>query len=325
MLARLQRWTTVGLILLALVWALLAWRAGRPAWALAGAVLIVLGYAGVLALECLLMALANRRDSLPAARAGEVLRAWWGEVCAAPRVFCWEQPFRSRRHPDRPDAPGRRGVLLVHGFVCNRGVWNAWYPRLEAHGIPAIGIDLEPVFAPIDAHVETIDRAVARLQRGTGLAPVVVAHSMGGLAVRQWLRSVPGASQRVHHVVTLGTPHRGTALARFAFSPNTRQMQRDSAWLQALAADEPGERRALFTCLYSACDNIVFPTSMATLPGAAARELRGWAHVHLVGHPAAFDAVLEALARPPATALSAPAAPPVAASRGDEPMRPTPR
>jgi len=51
MLARLQKFTTLGLLALALLWGVLAWRAGHAAWALGGALLIVFGYALVLALE----------------------------------------------------------------------------------------------------------------------------------------------------------------------------------------------------------------------------------------------------------------------------------
>jgi hypothetical protein len=36
MLARLQRFTTLGLLALAVLWAVLVWRAGHAAWALGG-------------------------------------------------------------------------------------------------------------------------------------------------------------------------------------------------------------------------------------------------------------------------------------------------
>ena len=51
MLARLQQVTTLSLLLAALAWA--AWQGshGRPGWAAAGALLILLGYAVVLGLE----------------------------------------------------------------------------------------------------------------------------------------------------------------------------------------------------------------------------------------------------------------------------------
>ncbi len=294
MLARLQRITTLGLLALAALWAVLAWRAGHAAWALGGALLIVFGYALVLALEFALLRMAHGDDPAPRATPRQLLRAWWGEVGAAPLVFCWRQPFLSQRWPDRlpADAMGRRGLLLVHGFVCNRGVWNAWLERLRARNLPFIAVNLEPVFGSIDDYAATIEAAVQRLETATGLAPVIVAHSMGGLALRRWWAEA-GNGARLHHAVTIGTPHAGTWLARFAMSLNGRQMQQRSPWLQdAVLPREPGDHTARFTCFYSHCDNIVFPPSTATLPGADNRHLPGVAHVHMVSRHEPWEETL---------------------------------
>ncbi len=286
MLARLQQALTLGALLLAALWAWLCWRAGHPAWALAGAATLLGGYAGVLALEFSLLRLAHGDDPAPRARKRQLLRAWWSEVRAAPRVFCWRQPFRSHRFADLlpNQAQGRRGVLLIHGFVCNRGLWNPWLARLHAVQQPVVAVNLEPVFGSIDSYIPHIDAAVRQLELSTGLAPVVVAHSMGGLALRRWWAE-PGNDGRVHHAVTIGTPHHGTWLARFALSRNSSQMSQPSRWLQALAASEPAGRAARFTCFYSHCDNIVFPPSTATLAGADNRHLPGVPHVHMADRP----------------------------------------
>ncbi len=285
MLARLQQATTLGALLLAAVWALLCWRAGHPGWAVAGALLVVGGYTLVLALEFALLRLAHDNDPAPLPSTRQLLRAWWGEVRSAATVFCWRQPFFSQRWPDLVSiAPGRRGVLLVHGFVCNRGIWNPWLARLHAAGVPVIAVNLEPVFGNIDDYVAPLEAAVQALERSTGLAPVVVAHSMGGLALRRWWCEARN-EERVHHAITLGTPHHGTWLARFAVTRNARQMRRSSAWLQALAAQETAQRRARCTCFYSHCDNIVFPASTARLDGADNRHLSGVAHVQMADRP----------------------------------------
>ena len=240
------------------------------------------------------MATTRRRVPAP----GQLLRAWLGEVVSAPLVFCWRQPFRSQVWPDHlpADAQGRRGLLLVHGFVCNRGLWNPWLERLRADGVPHVAVNLEPVFGSIDDYMHILEQAVQQLERHTGLPPVVVAHSMGGLAVRRWWAE-RGDDARVHHAVTIGTPHHGTWLARFAMTRNARQMQQLSGWLQTLAQREPASRAARFTCFYSHCDNIVFPPSTATLDGADNRHLSGVAHVHMASRPEPLAEVLEQLRR----------------------------
>ncbi|MBT9488211.1 MAG: alpha/beta fold hydrolase [Rubrivivax sp.] len=284
MLARLQQCLCLLWLVLLSTW--LWWGGTAADWPLFAAGLAVLcgGHAAVLALEFCWMHQVNRTDAAPRASWRQVCRAWWAESRHAPQVFCWQQPFNSQRFQDRTSAPGRRGVLLVHGFVCNRGLWNPWLQSLQAAGHPVIAVNLEPVFGSINDYASCIDRAVQTLIQGTGLAPVVVAHSMGGLAVRCWW-ALPGNAHRIRHLITLGTPHQGTRLARWALPRNAREMRERSAWLQALHRAEPVEHARRMTCYYSHCDNIVFPASNATWPDADNRHLEGVAHVAMVWRP----------------------------------------
>jgi triacylglycerol esterase/lipase EstA (alpha/beta hydrolase family) len=296
-LARLlQVWTL--LVLLAVGGALASWLlAGASALLLLAALGLALLHVPLMALEFVLLRWLNRRDPAPPATTAELLRAWAAECWGALRVFGWHQPWRWRRHADHlpADAAGRRGLVLVHGFVCNRGLWNPWWPRLRQAGIPCIALNLEPVFGAIDRYAPLIDDAVRRMTQATGQPPLLVAHSMGGLAVRAWL-CAQDVDARIHGVVTIGSPHHGTWLARFGLAPNAQQMRWLSPWLQQLAAAEPAQRYRRFTCFWGHCDNIVFPASTAQLPGADNRHLRGHAHVHLLQHPQVLDTVLQRLA-----------------------------
>jgi triacylglycerol lipase len=300
MLSRLQQGITLGLLLAAALWAVWFSFAGSPHLAWIGALLIVFGYALFLALEFAFLRVVNRADPAPPANAKQLVRAWWGEVLTAPQVFCWRQPFRSRAIPDwLPEAGGAasRGIVLVHGFVCNRAVWNPWMTRLRAQGIPYVAVNLEPVFGSIDEYAAIIERAVRQMEAATGRKPVLVAHSMGGLAVRAWLNRF-AADDRVHRVITIGSPHHGTWMGRFARTRNTVEMQLNSRWRQALAEQEPPERHARFTCFYSHCDNIAFPASTATLAGADNRHVPGVAHVHLLFQNEVYSEALRWLESP---------------------------
>jgi triacylglycerol esterase/lipase EstA (alpha/beta hydrolase family) len=334
MLARLQQIITLSLLGIAGAWAVWHVQAGRPVSAVLGALGILFFHALVLALELALLHRTHGDDPTPRAGLRLLLRAWWDETRSAVRVFAWQQPFRSQRWPDQlpaaPAQPPRRGVLLVHGFVCNRGFWNRWMSRLTVQGVPFIALDLEPVFGSIDAYIAQIDAAAQRLLQATGTPPVVVAHSMGGLAVRRWLAEAvradglavhsPAAEPdarpalaRVHHVITLGSPHHGTWLARLAFTRNTRQMQLLSGWLQTLAQREASGLARHFTCFYSHCDNIVFPPRAATLAGALNVHLPGVAHVHMAESPEPW-ATLQARLADPLTAAAQQSVPDVPAS-----------
>ncbi len=303
MLARVQRTLTLGALLLASLWYGFWWQGGRPGWAVVGVVFVLTSHSLVLGLEFVFMGRINRGDPAPPSSVMQRWAAWWGEACSAPLVFCWRQPFFSQQWPDflpatRPlGQTSVRGIVLVHGFFCNRGLWNGWMPRLRALGVPHVAVNLEPIFGSIDDYLPIIDEAVRRVEQATGMPPLIVAHSMGGLAVRRWWAGLAD-DHLVHHIVTLGTPHRGTWLGRWALSANTVQMRLGSRWQAQLEEQEGQTRRAKFTCFYSHCDNIVFPASTATLPGADNRHLAGVAHVQMVDRPQPFEEALRLLSSP---------------------------
>ena len=293
MLAWLQRVWVACLVLAAALTAAFAVGAGMPWWlALPAAALVINVHAVALAIEFLWLRTVHPGRGIPRPAARALLRAWWGEVITGLRVFGWRQPFRSNAEPDGlSNRVAKRGVLLIHGFVCNRGLWNPWMRQLRQTETPFIAINLEPVLGPIDLYVDRIEAGVAEMERATRCAPVIVAHSMGGLAVRAWLRD-RAADRRVHSVVTIGTPHAGTSMARFALSANTRQMREGNRWLRELAASETCERRRLFTCYFGHCDNIVFPARNGTLEDAQNHHVPGVAHVDMAFHRPIFDEVL---------------------------------
>jgi pimeloyl-ACP methyl ester carboxylesterase len=297
MLARLQQIITLCLVATSMGW--LAWFYSSAPWlAVLGFLLIALGYIGFLGIEFLLLRHINKTDPAPTATAGELFSAWLGEALVAPRIFCWRQPFWTDAIPDNLAAnsvvKGQRGVVFVHGFFCNRGFWNPWLQRLQGSGHAFVALSLEPVFGSIDDYTPQIEEAVQQVTHATGLPPLLVCHSMGGLAARAWLNSMR-ADDRVHHIVTIGTPHHGTWLARFSHSLNGQQMRLASSWQAGLSHGAPTNRNALFTCWYSSSDNIVFPTSSASLPDADNRLLRGKAHVQMAFAPQVMDATLDKL------------------------------
>ena len=297
MLASLQRFLTLSLLAVVFGW-LFYFGRSSPLLAVGGVVAMLLAYSALFALEFMLLRQLNKADPTPAASGRELRRAWWGETLIAPVVFCWRQPFRSKVVPDQLGPPervqGRRGVVFVHGFFCNRGLWTPWLKRLQASGHAFVAVNLEPLFGSIDDYAAQSVVAVRQVTQASGMPPLLVCHSMGGLAARAWLKQMKGDTL-VHHVVTIGTPHRGTWLARFGHGHNGRQMRLHSAWQTQLEQGMPAARNALFTCWYSNCDNIVFPASTATLPGADNRLIRAAAHVQLAFVPEVMQVTLALL------------------------------
>jgi triacylglycerol lipase len=294
MIARLQRLIVMTLLSGAALVLTTFWLCGYPTVGVVLALLFPFGHSAVLAAEFVTLDRVQRSaaDNVRAGRL-QLLCAWIGETLCTPQVFFWRQPFRSTAVGDLLVASSPvscHGVLLVHGLFCNRGFWNPWMKALRQRGIPFVAISLEPVFGSIDDHATMIEAAVATLERSTGMPVVLVGHSMGGLAIRAWLRA-QAADVRVRRVITIGTPHRGTWLARSARTVNGRQMQLASPWLADLAASEPAERAHRFTCFYGHCDNIVFPAACGMLDGATNIHVPVTAHVEMAFRSQVFDEV----------------------------------
>lgn len=294
--ARIQQ--TLVLSSLAFWWLLAAWLWPDPLWLVALCALMpLLITPSLLALQCILAARANRRDEAPALSLAGWLRVWLAEWAVCVRVFSFWQPLFHHAEPDmRASASGQRGMVLVHGFFCNRALWTPWLRVLRARGRAVVAVDLEPAFGSISRYADIVEQAVAQMERATGQPPVLVGHSMGGLAIRAWAERYgagPAGLRRVHHVFTIGTPHHGTEIAQMSHTQNGREMRRGSRWLQANLSALPDGFPNLCTCFYSNGDNIVFPASTATLAGADNRLMEQRGHVELAFVPEVMQVCME--------------------------------
>ena len=216
-LARLVQLLLLGGTLTALSAAALGWQ-----WS-AGWSLIALGIGlsvpvWILAPGMMAMKRVNRRDTVSQATGREWLSAWLSESRAMALVFGWRQPFAWKRPADSlapPPAVTSGAVVFIHGFVCNRGLWRPWMKRLRRAGIAYVTVNLEPLFGSIESYAPLVEQAVRRAEAlGQGRPPTLICHSMGGLAARHWLTQFDHDAQRVHRIVTIGSPHHGKKVAR---------------------------------------------------------------------------------------------------------------
>lgn len=227
-----------------------------------------------------------------------VLRLLAEEFGASMLYTTWTMPWARAGVHVQADATAVP-VLLVHGYGCNSGYWAHLAPRLARARISHATVDLTPVTADIDHYVAQVERAVQALRAQTGAARIaIVAHSMGGLVTRAWMRE--HGQDRVARAITLGTPHFGTGLANFGLGVNAVQMRRRGGmpcdWLRALDAGEDAGRRALFTSIFSHHDNIISPQTSSLLPGARNLAFGGVGHVALGRNPRILDTVMCELA-----------------------------
>jgi predicted alpha/beta hydrolase family esterase len=271
--------------------------AGAPLWlAIALAALLPLAvHAAPLGIEFIVGAIFDRR---PVARLGvrDALRVWWGETARSFIAFNVDQAWRSH-YPERPLVrdPARPAVLLVHGYMCNRGTWRHW---LLKGGVPVhwnvATVNLEPIFGPVERYADVIHAAVEQLRAATGAERVtLVCHSMGGLAARSYLRR--HGHHAVQRVVTINTPHNGTLFARLGHGANARQMRHACWFVQRLAdKDEPVE----FVCFASQHDNLIVPRDNQVLACAEAVWFEQIGHLAMTASDVVLHRLIEVVERP---------------------------
>lgn len=272
-LVKLSAWRPMGATLL-----MLAIAAGWRVWLTAVIYLLTLGQA------------AQKRDASSTA-AKNMLRSLLREAGAA-TVLSIAYSFASRisrRDKCSDPRPGRIPLLLIHGYLSNRGFWWWLKPRIEARGFVVATMDLEPILGDLDGYAEQIARSVDVVCRRAGVEQLVlVGHGMGGLASRAYLRRYGEA--RVSRLITLGSPHRGNLLARFGPGRNARQMELGSSWLREL---ELAPLRVPCIAYWGTDDIQVIPVVGAQLLGADNRPLPGVGHLAMAVSPVVLEAVCE--------------------------------
>lgn len=209
-----------------------------------------------------------------------------GEARALIKDNFYYLPWES--HALRRDTEPRAGmgvpVVLAHGYLSNRGYFRPLVRALEARGVSPIFAPNFPSFAAtIEHYGEQLHARIEAIARSSGHARVVlVCHSMGGLAAREYLRR--HGSARIAKLITIASPHHGTLMARLGLGENSRQMTRGSAFLAELERHEARDPPAIpAASIYSVHDNIVSPQETSRLPWATNIALAGLGHIDILG------------------------------------------
>ncbi len=305
MTPRQMRWILIGELLIYVVLGdLLVWRAGwTPLQATSLALASFFGlrlFIVSLTFSIMLTAASIVPDGSRIGSARAALMVF-EEYAGLILLFTVIQPFEGFwLGPDRLEKPlgGRLPLLLIHGYQCNRGFWFWLRPRLEAVGWIVATHSMEPAWAEIDDYAEGIARRIDEVLAATGaLQVILVGHSMGGLACRAYLRRY--GKDKVARLITLGSLHQGTRLARLGLGRNARQMRIGNPWLLALGARDAVPLPPGSVSIYSWHDNYVFPhETCSTLEGAANIAIGGVSHIGMAFSPVVLGKLLEVLELP---------------------------
>jgi triacylglycerol esterase/lipase EstA (alpha/beta hydrolase family) len=200
--------------------------------------------------------------------------------------------------PDRRVAAGGgdRPVVLVHGWAMNRSSMFVLAARLRRDGRRVYSVNYNSVVAKTDDKASELAACLETIRRDSGANRIdLVAHSLGGVLLRA-VAKYHGGLDYFGNVVTLGSPHRGTALAVMFSRYGLIELRPGSPFLERLAEDDPLAARTVnFTAIYSAVDYIVFPTDCTFYPPAFNAELDGIGHMGMLLSERVYDVVKENL------------------------------
>jgi len=176
-------------------------------------------------------------------------------------------------------------IILIHGIVDNRSVFALLRRGLRRRGFGrVVNVNYSSIFGDIRVLADRLATIVEEVCEETGYERVhVVGHSMGGLVARYYVQRL-GGDERVHTLVTLGTPHAGTLWAFTMPHPLVRQLRPGSDVVRELA--EPAQGcRTRFVAVWSDLDQLMVPKQSAMIvhPDLQARNVfvRGVGHLSL--------------------------------------------
>jgi pimeloyl-ACP methyl ester carboxylesterase len=205
--------------------------------------------------------------------------------------------YEAAREGEGTAEGARNPVVLLHGFAMNRTNWIWLGRRLARRGIgPLYGTSY---FSPqsVRRSAEHLARFIERVAAREKSERVdVVAHSLGGVVVRYYIERLGGA-KRVGRVVTIGSPHHGTLIARLgALFPSARETLAGSSFYADLGPLVAREGIA-FTSVWSRADAIIEPPESSSIaPVGEDCVFENLGHLSLLLSPRVLDTIADRLA-----------------------------
>jgi triacylglycerol lipase len=235
---------------------------------------------------------------LPRIASGVIVEAGWigAHMIMYPLGLLTEPASRgSGRHALANLTPEQRGpvhqgvdlastpILLVHGIGDNHSIFTVLDRALRRRGFRNLSsFDYGLLTRDVRAAAVDLAAAIERFADRTGYEQIhVIGHSLGGLIARYYIQR-QGGDARIHTLVTLGTPHQGTVLARAGqLLPLVRQLTPGSDLIAELALPALG-CRTRFIAFHSDLDHLIVPSRNARIdhPDLAVRNIG----VHGIGH-----------------------------------------
>ncbi|HEY3141265.1 MAG TPA: alpha/beta fold hydrolase [Acidimicrobiales bacterium] len=186
-------------------------------------------------------------------------------------------------------------IVFVHGWNSSASTWNTMIDRFVAAGYPRSSL------LAFTYNSNTSNRTIAgqvaaavdQLKASTGAVKVdIIAHSMGSLSSRSYLKE-RGGTANVDDWVSLAGPNHGTntAYACYPFSRGCRDMIPNSDLLNALNAGDETPGSTNYGTFWSNSDDVINPDNSVLLSGATNTFAGSIEHSDFLSRADVFDMV----------------------------------
>lgn len=194
-------------------------------------------------------------------------------------------------------ATAKRPILFVHGYNSSESTWDTMVSNFKKNG----WTDAELFRWSYDTTqsntvtAEDIRTRVDSIRSQTGWDRVdVIAHSMGSLSSRYYLKNL-GGDVKVDDWVSLGGPNHGTDTANLCGHTSCIEMRIGSTFLAELNSGDESPGTPAYATWWSPCDTIINPDSSVSVEGATNTKTACISHSALTTDTKVFNSVKAAV------------------------------
>lgn len=196
---------------------------------------------------------------------------------------------------------GKRVVVFIHGLAGHRGNFlpmQGYFRVMGRKRAISVGFEEKDSIQTMADQLGLLLRQVIEVNQLADTHSIdLVGHSMGGIIARLALED-PEIAKAVANLVTLGTPHSGTQLARLARSTKVLELRADSELLTRLQKQLPWPgppHLPKLTAVWSPADMVLMPPESARVDGAHNLQVDDFSHFSYLIHPQSWKMTFDAV------------------------------
>ena len=195
--------------------------------------------------------------------------------------------------PAASNAMAHDPILFVHGWAESESLWTTMISNFSREGWTREELN-NWRYNTSQSNVRTaseVARKVEEIRSRTGAARVdIIAHSMGSLNTRYYLKNL-GGTEKVDDWVSLGGPNHGTTSANICSEASCVEMRIESTFLRELNREDETPGAVSYGTWWSSCDEFINPDESVILTGATNTAAGCLGHIALLADSTVFAGV----------------------------------